>query len=92
MPWCDIFIFCDCSDFHPMGIFLELKDGPAGTKNIADAYQGKEIPPNLMRVVDNPVRCPKINKVFQPTMKQIFLMPAAPAIPFRRLAVRHSPC
>jgi len=69
-----------------------LKDGPADTKNIADAYQGKEIPPNLMRVVDNPVRCQKINKVFQTTMKQIFLMPAAPAIPFRRLAVRHSLC
>jgi hypothetical protein len=92
MPWCDIFIFCDCSDLHPMGIFLELKDGPAHTKNIADAYQGKETPPDLMRVVDNPVRCPKTNKLFQPNMKQIFLIPAAPAIPFRRLAVRHSPC
>jgi hypothetical protein len=52
MPWCDIFIFCDCSDLHPMGILLELKDGPADTKNIADAYQGKETPPDLMRVVD----------------------------------------
>jgi hypothetical protein len=32
-PWCDIFIFCDrCGDLHPMGIFLELKDGPADTK------------------------------------------------------------
>ena len=77
MPWCDIFIFCDrCSDLHPMGIFLELKDGPADTKNIADAYQGKETPPNLVRVVDNSVRCPKTNKLFQPNMKQIFLMPA----------------
>jgi hypothetical protein len=44
MPWCDIFIFCDrCSDLHPMGIFLELKDGPADTKNIADATKEKKL-------------------------------------------------
>jgi hypothetical protein len=75
MPWCDIlFLRLQRSSSH--GHFPGVEGWPSGYKNIADAYQGKETPSDLMRVVDNPVRCPKTNKLFQPNMRQIFLMPA----------------
>jgi hypothetical protein len=51
----EIFVFCDCGDVHPMGTSVELNDGPNDKQSIGDTYKGKDIPPELLQLHNNPV-------------------------------------
>jgi hypothetical protein len=43
-----VYVFCDeCGETHPMGISIDLRDGPAEKASIGDAYKGKELPQNV---------------------------------------------
>jgi hypothetical protein len=44
----EIFVYCDCGDVHPMGMSVELNDGPVDKQSVGDTYKGKEIPPELL--------------------------------------------
>lgn len=73
----DVYVFCnECGDVHPMGITIELKDGPADRKSIGDAYAGKEIPPNIVNLINNRIVCPRTRKWFtQKDNNQVFIIP-----------------
>ena len=72
----EIYAFCDCGNVHPLGISIDLDDGPPGRQSIGDTYNGKEIPPQLLELHDNSVRCPKTGNIFyQEDPHQLFLVP-----------------
>jgi len=72
-----IHVFCnECSEVHPMGITVNLDDGPADRKSVGDTYAGKPLPPEVARLSDNLVTCPKTGKGFtQKDNHQVFLVP-----------------
>ena len=72
-----VYVFCDdCGDVHPMGISIELKDGPADKASIGDTYAGKELPPEIVRLMNNRTNCPKSGKpILQRNNNQVFLVP-----------------
>jgi hypothetical protein len=40
-----VYFFCDeCAQVHPLGIALELDDGPPDKASIGDTYAGRELP------------------------------------------------
>lgn len=75
----DVYVFCnDCSDSHPMGIRLPLDDGPVGKDSIGNLYAGKELPQNIVNLVNNYVYCPKTKKQYvQKDNNQVFLVAVA---------------
>jgi hypothetical protein len=74
----EIFVFCDCGDVHPMGTSVELNDGPVDKQSVGDTYKGKEIPPELLELHNNPVMCPKKgNQFYQRDDFLVFLVPTA---------------
>ena len=72
-----VLVFCnDCVDVHEMGIRLSLDDGPTDKQSIGDVYSGKELPPEVLRLYNNSVQCPKTGKYFyQRDNHQVFLVP-----------------
>jgi len=72
-----IYVFCnECEESHPMGISIELKDGPAKKESIGDLYAGEELPPNIANLITNKIRCPNTGKIFvQKDNDQVFLVP-----------------
>ena len=74
----DVFAVCNaCGDLHPLGISVTLEDGPAKKKqSIADAYEGKDLPPSLAALKDSRVYCPKTGRQYsQRDSQKIFLVP-----------------
>jgi hypothetical protein len=73
----EVFVFCkDCVDVHVMPIRLFLDDGPADKQSIGDVYNGKELPPEVLRLNNNSVQCPKTGRSFyQRDHHQVFLVP-----------------
>ena len=48
-----VIAFCSCSgcqDVHEIDACLSLDDGPAKRQSIGDFYNGKELPPELVRL------------------------------------------
>ena len=72
-----VLVFCnDCVDVHEMGVRLFLDAGPADKQSIGDVYNGKELPPEVLRLYNNSVQCPKTGKYFyQRDNDQVFLVP-----------------
>ncbi len=72
-----VHVFCDnCGDVHPMGISIELQDGPADKASIGDTYSGKELPPQVAQLSNNITNCPKSGKpILQRDNNQVFLVP-----------------
>jgi hypothetical protein len=74
----EVFVYCDCGDVHPMGMSVELNDGPVDKQSVGDTYKGKEIPPELLDLHNNSVICPKTGKLFyQRDDFLVFLVPTA---------------
>jgi len=72
----DIYVFCsECGEPHPMGIRIDLSDGPAERDSIGNLYAGKELPPNIANLINNRTRCPNTGNMFtQEDNNQIFLV------------------
>jgi hypothetical protein len=59
-----------------MGISIILEDGPVKKQSIAAAYRGKDLPPRLATLKQNPIYCPNLGRHYaQRDNKQIFLVP-----------------
>jgi len=75
----DVYVFCNvCGDVHPMGIRISLDDGPTERESIGNQYAGKDLPQNIVALMDNYVVCPKTKKRFvQKDNNQVFLVAAS---------------
>ncbi len=72
-----VHFFCDeCSETHPLGISIELDDGPAKKESINNAYAGKELDPSIAMITGNMTTCPNTGKLTsQQDNNQVFLVP-----------------
>ena len=72
-----IYIFCnECSDEHPMGVTVDLSDGPPSRESIGNTYAGKELPPEVAALITNMVTCPQTQRLTsQQDHDQVFLVP-----------------
>jgi len=73
-----VHIFCnECSQVHPMQITLPLDDGPAERASIGDTYAGRELPSEILAVMNTRVTCPETGHLTsQKDNKLVFLVPA----------------
>jgi hypothetical protein len=78
MPRYDILAVCNaCGEAHSTGITIMLETGPPQKQSIADAFTGKELPPEVAGLKNNRVYCPKTGRGYaQTNYKKIFLVPA----------------
>jgi hypothetical protein len=74
-----VYFFCDeCSQVHPLGILIELNDGPAKKESIGDTYAGKALPPQIATLKGNMTTCPVTKRLTsQEDNNQVFLVPVA---------------
>jgi hypothetical protein len=74
-----VYFFCDeCGQVHPLGIMIELDDGPPDQASIGDTYAGRELPPQVATLIGNMTQCPNTRKMTsQKDNKQVFLVPIA---------------
>jgi hypothetical protein len=74
-----VHFFCnECSKVHPFGIDVTLDDGPAAKASIGDTYAGKELPPQIMSLMNNWATCPETQRLTsQKDNNQVFLVPMA---------------
>jgi hypothetical protein len=72
-----IYIFChECSDEHPMGVTVDLSDGPPSRESLSKTYAGKELPPEVAALITNMVTCPQTQRLTsQQDHDQVFLVP-----------------
>ena len=72
-----VHLFCnECSEVHPMGIVINLNDGPVDKSSIGDTYEGKELPTQIATLKDNTIICPNTKKpTSQSDNNQVFLVP-----------------
>jgi hypothetical protein len=77
MPQYTVYVSCeDCADLHPLGICVEIDDGPTNKQSIAEIYRGNPVPAEIRNSVDNYTRCPQTGRVFvQKDNDRIFLIP-----------------
>ena len=73
----DVYVFCDdCGETHPMDISIGLDDGPAEKASIGDIYKGRDLPQDVVDMIDNYTQCPKTGKmILQKDTDQVFLVP-----------------
>jgi hypothetical protein len=73
----DVYVFCnECLDVHRMGTGIILNEGPKEKQSIANAYAGKEIPPNIRTLLSSNFQCPHTGKAIpQEDPNEIFLVP-----------------
>jgi len=73
----DVYVFCDdCGETHPMDISIGLDDGPAEKASIGDIYKGRDLPQDVVDMIDNYTQCPKTGKmILQKDNDQVFLVP-----------------
>lgn len=73
----EIYVTCtECSGEHPMGVRINLSDGPKYKESIHDAYYGKTQPPQLQAIGGHKVLCLKTGRTFiQSNLDGVFLVP-----------------
>ena len=72
-----VHFFCDeCSQVHPLGIAIELNDGPPDKASIGDTYAGRALPTEVATLIGNKTVCPVTGKwTSQADNNQVFLVP-----------------
>jgi len=72
-----VYVFCDeCGETHPIGINVDLNDGPAEKASIGDTYKGRDLPETVATLKNNKMNCPKTgNMILQRDNNQVFLVP-----------------
>ena len=71
-----VHFFCDeCSEVHPLGISIEMDDGPVEKESIGNLYAGKELPPQIATLINNKTTCPNTGRLTsQEDNNQVFLV------------------
>ena len=71
-----VHFFCDeCSEVHPLGMNVELNDGPVEKESIGNLYAGKELPTQIATLIGNKPICPNTGKITsQEDNNQVFLV------------------
>jgi len=71
-----VHFFCDeCSEVHPLGISIEMDDGPVEKESIGNLYAGKELPTEIATLTGNKTICPNTNKMTsQKDNHQVFIV------------------
>jgi len=77
MPHYEIYVTCtECKAEHPMGVRINLSDGPRYKQSINDAYYEKTRPAQLQAIEGHKVLCLKTGKIFvQSNLDEVFLVP-----------------
>jgi hypothetical protein len=72
----DVHALCiACGDLHSLGISVGLAGPPAKKQSIAEKFHGQKLPPNLEKLSDARIFCPKFGRHYaQRDEKQIFLV------------------
>jgi predicted RNA-binding Zn-ribbon protein involved in translation (DUF1610 family) len=59
-----VHVFCDeCGETHTMRVDVSLDDGPAEKASLGDTYQGRDLPQNIVNMINNSIQCPKTGKM-----------------------------
>jgi hypothetical protein len=67
----------ECAGEHPMGIRIDLEDGPSNKQSVSDAYYDRTRPPQLQAIEGHNALCLKKGKIFiQRNLDAVFLVPA----------------
>lgn len=54
-----VYFFCnEYAEVHPLGIVIELDDGPPDKTSIARSYAGRELPSQIKTLTGNKTLCP----------------------------------
>jgi hypothetical protein len=83
MPQYTPFIFCnECSTPHPAPILIKLDEEIAPDQSIANVYDGRELPPEVLTLANNQFQCPKTKKMYtQKDNNQVFLVRTPGGLP-----------
>jgi hypothetical protein len=78
----DIFFTCkECCGEHPLGVKIQIPDGPKQRTSIGAFYADKKIPEQIKRLTDHHFECPKSkNSLFHDDVYQLFLVPLSRSI------------
>jgi hypothetical protein len=73
-----VLVFCtNCVRTHPVRATLLLDDGPGEKATVADAYQNKPLPPELIKLLKGDTLCPELAKsVTLEDPNKVYLVPA----------------
>ena len=73
----DIFFTCrECGGEHPLGIKIQIPDGPEQRMSVGAFYAEEEIPKAIRRLTDQLLECPKSKSgFFRSDITQLFLVP-----------------
>jgi hypothetical protein len=71
-----IHVFCDeCSVPHPAGIAIQSEELLSPEQSVGDIYDGREVPPQIVMMLNNSFQCPNTGKMFmQRDNHQVFLV------------------
>ena len=62
----DISFHCtDCGQDHPGLLRIDLSDGPARKRSVAEIFQGRSIPPQIKAIRGREALCYKTGRKFQ---------------------------
>jgi hypothetical protein len=72
-----IYVYCDeCFREHPMGVIVDLPDGPGDPRSIGQLYNSRPLPEVIAHIVRKKALCPKTGKFFvQDDQAKIFVVP-----------------
>jgi len=66
----------ECSSFHATKVWLSLTQYFARKTRISEAYRGKSLPPEVVKLLRTPALCPMTrNSVFLDYTDQLYLIP-----------------
>lgn len=66
----------ECCETHPLGVYINLDEGPAKTENLNRAYAGKEPDPFIVSLTNNITTCPITGRLTkQKDNEQVYLVP-----------------
>jgi hypothetical protein len=76
MPQYTPFVFCnECGIPHAAPIQINLAEQIAPEQSIANVYDGRELPPQLLNLTNNMFQCPNTRKMYvQKDNNQVFLV------------------
>jgi hypothetical protein len=79
MPAYEIFVRCvDCGNEHPVLMKIHLDHGPHRKQSLAEAFQGRSMPPQVLAIREHNALCLKTGRKFKlENDEQVLLVPAS---------------